>query len=47
MEDAEWYLALCYVRTNDMKKASDELKVIKNSRSIYSKNAAKILRQIH
>ena len=47
LEDAEWYLALCYVRTNDMKKASDELKVIKNSRSIYSKNAAKILRQIH
>jgi len=47
MEDAEWYLALCYVRTNEMKKATYELKAIKNSRSIYSKNAAKILRQIH
>jgi tetratricopeptide (TPR) repeat protein len=46
MEDAEWYLALCYVRTNDIKKASDELKAIKNSKSIYSKNAAKMLRQI-
>jgi tetratricopeptide (TPR) repeat protein len=47
MEDAEWYLALCFVRTNDIKKASEELKAIKNSRSIYSRNAAKILRQLH
>ncbi|MGD0341451.1 MAG: hypothetical protein ABSA76_07075 [Bacteroidales bacterium] len=46
IEDAEWYLALCYVKTNDMKKASDQLKAIKNSRSIYSRNAAKILKQI-
>jgi tetratricopeptide (TPR) repeat protein len=47
MEDAEWYLALCYVRTNDIKRASAELKAIKNSKSIYSKNASKILRQIN
>jgi tetratricopeptide (TPR) repeat protein len=47
MEDAEWYLALCYVRTNEMKKATHELETIKNSRSIYSRNAAKILRLMH
>ena len=44
IEDAEWYLALCYLQTNDLKKASDELAAIKKSRSIYSKNAGKILR---
>ena len=44
IEDAEWYLALCYLQTNDLKKASNELTAIKNSRSIYSKNAGKILR---
>jgi tetratricopeptide (TPR) repeat protein len=47
IEDAEWYLALCYVKTNEMGKASHQLNAIKNSRSIYSRNAAKILRQIH
>jgi tetratricopeptide (TPR) repeat protein len=46
IEDAEWYLALCYLKTNEMKKAVDELTVIKNSRSIYSSNAGKILRRM-
>jgi len=46
IEDAEWYLALCYLQTNDMKKAADELTAIKNSRSIHSKNAGKILRRM-
>jgi tetratricopeptide (TPR) repeat protein len=46
IEDAEWYLALCYLQTNDMKKAAGELTIIKNSRSIYSKNAGKILRRM-
>jgi tetratricopeptide (TPR) repeat protein len=46
IEDAEWYLALCYLQTNDLKKASDELAAIKKSRSIYSKTAGKILRSM-
>lgn len=46
IEDAEWYLALCYLKTNDMKKAADELTVIKKSKSIYSSDAAKILKRM-
>jgi tetratricopeptide (TPR) repeat protein len=46
IEDAKWYLALCYLQTNDMTKASDELAAIKNSKSIYRKNAGEILRKI-
>jgi tetratricopeptide (TPR) repeat protein len=46
IEDAEWYLALCYLQTNDRNKATDELSIIKNSRSIYSKGAGKILKRL-
>ena len=46
IEDAEWYLALCYLKSNEMKKAVDELTIIKNSRSIYSSNAGKILKRM-
>jgi len=44
IEDARWYLALCYIRTNEIKKAVSQLSDIKNSRSIYSKDAGKILK---
>jgi tetratricopeptide (TPR) repeat protein len=46
IEDAKWYLALCYLKTNDMTKASNELAAINNSKSIYSKDAGIILRRI-
>ncbi|MGA1976531.1 MAG: tetratricopeptide repeat protein [Bacteroidales bacterium] len=46
MEDAHWYLALCYIRTNDKGKAMDQLSMIRNSGSIYSKEAGQILRRI-
>jgi tetratricopeptide (TPR) repeat protein len=46
IEDAELYLALCYIQTDDNKKAIDLLKQIKDSRSIYRKDAANILRHI-
>jgi tetratricopeptide (TPR) repeat protein len=46
LEDAQWYLALCYFKTSQLDKASSQLKIIKNSESIYSKDAGKILKSI-
>jgi tetratricopeptide (TPR) repeat protein len=47
IESAKWYLALCYVQTDDVKKASDILTEIRNEGGIYSKDASKILRRIN
>jgi tetratricopeptide (TPR) repeat protein len=44
IEDAQWYLALCYIQTDELKKAADQLTLIKKSESIYRKDAGKILR---
>jgi tetratricopeptide (TPR) repeat protein len=46
IEDAQWYLALCYVQTNEQTKAIEQLTMIRNSGSIYSKDASKVLRRI-
>ncbi|MCU0472873.1 MAG: CDC27 family protein [Bacteroidales bacterium] len=46
LEDAQWYLALCYLNINEMTKAEDQLVIIKRSESIYSRNAARILRKM-
>lgn len=46
IEDARWYLALCHIKTNDMDKAVNQLKLIGKSESIYSRDARKILRRI-
>ncbi len=46
IEDAQWYLALCYIRTDERSKAIEQLTLIKNSESIYSKHAGKILKKI-
>jgi tetratricopeptide (TPR) repeat protein len=46
VEDAEWYLALCYLKTDEKAKAVDQFTSIKNSGGIYRKNARKILRRI-
>jgi tetratricopeptide (TPR) repeat protein len=46
IEDAQWYLALCYIQTDDIDKAADQLAQIKKSESIYRKDAAKILRKM-
>jgi tetratricopeptide (TPR) repeat protein len=45
-EDAQWYLALCYLKTGDKDKAVNSLTFIKQSESIYSNSARKILRKI-
>jgi hypothetical protein len=46
IEDAQWYLALCYIKTNEQTKAVDQLIMIRNSGNIYSKDARKVLRRI-
>jgi TolA-binding protein len=45
IENAKWYLALCYVKTNEKDKAIQLLEVIKNEKGIYSKDARKIIRR--
>lgn len=46
IESARWYLALCYVKTEDKERASQLLVSIKNDRGLYSKDAKKILRKL-
>jgi tetratricopeptide (TPR) repeat protein len=46
IESARWYLALCYVKTEDKYKASQLLISIKNEGGVYSRDAKKILRKI-
>jgi tetratricopeptide (TPR) repeat protein len=46
IEDAQWYLALCYIQTNEQAKAIDQLTMIRDSESIYRKDARKILRKM-
>lgn len=44
IEQAQWYLGLCYLRTNENDKASEQFTRIAESKSSYSRNARKILR---
>jgi len=46
IEDAQWYLALCYIQTNEKVKAIDQLTMIRDSGSIYSKDSRKILKKM-
>lgn len=46
IEDAKWYLSMCYLKTGEKGKATECLKTIKNSTSIYRKDASKILRKL-
>lgn len=45
IEHAEWYMALCYVRTNQKKQASDLLKQIAASNSYYKIKAVDLLKK--
>jgi tetratricopeptide (TPR) repeat protein len=47
IEDAQWYLALCYMRTGEMEKAAGQLTFIKNSESIHRRDAKSILRKMN
>jgi len=46
IESARWYLALCYVKTEDKERASQLLVSIKDDGGLYSKDAKKVLRKL-
>lgn len=47
IESARWYLALCYLKTEEKDKASGLLISIKNEGGFYSKDARKVLRKLN
>ncbi|HAX93420.1 MAG TPA: hypothetical protein DCY25_05655 [Bacteroidales bacterium] len=46
IDHAQWYLALCYIKTGETGKAVNQLATIEDSRTIYRKEARKILRYL-
>ena len=46
IEDARWFLSICYINVNDTDKARDILEEIANSDSIFRKKAKRNLRKI-
>jgi tetratricopeptide (TPR) repeat protein len=46
IETAKWYLALCYVKTNEKDKAIKQLEMIRNDGGIYKNDAKKIIRKM-
>lgn len=46
IDHAQWYLSLCYIKTDEREKATELLAIIEKSKSIYNKNAKKILRNL-
>ena len=46
IETAKWYLALCYVKTDEREKAIQHLEAIKNEGGIYENDAKKIIRKL-
>ena len=46
IESAKWYLALCYIKTQDNATASGLLVSIRNEGGLYSNAAKKILKKI-
>jgi tetratricopeptide (TPR) repeat protein len=46
IEQAKWYLAMCYLKTEKAEKAQDVLKEIINEESYYKEQAARVLKDI-
>jgi tetratricopeptide (TPR) repeat protein len=46
LEQAEWYLAFCYLMTDEKEKAVEQFALIENRKGYYQKQARKILRRI-
>jgi tetratricopeptide (TPR) repeat protein len=46
VDHAQWYLALCNIKTGELKKAKELLLAIENSESIHSKDARKVLKYL-
>ena len=47
IEDAQWYLAWCYIKTDEKAKAIDQLTLISKSSSLYRDKAKKVLRKMN
>jgi tetratricopeptide (TPR) repeat protein len=47
IDHAQWYLALCYIRTDERLKAIDLLAIIEKSGTVYRKDARRILRRLN
>ena len=47
IDHAQWYLALCYLKTDEKLKAIDQLSIIEKSKTIYRKDARKILKSLN
>ncbi len=47
IDHAQWYLSMCYLKTDELRKAKDQLAKIADSESIYRRNAKQILRRLH
>jgi tetratricopeptide (TPR) repeat protein len=47
IDHAQWYLALCYIKTDEKDKAVEQLAIIEKSKTIYRKDARKILRSLN
>ncbi|HPC97345.1 MAG TPA: tetratricopeptide repeat protein [Bacteroidales bacterium] len=46
LDNARWYLALCYINTGKTEAAKNELNAVRSSGSVYSKKAAKLLKRV-
>ena len=46
IEDAAWYLGLCYMMTDEKEKALNQLSAIADSKSRHSRQAAKLVRKL-
>lgn len=46
IDHAQWYLALCYLKTDEINKAIEQLAIIEKSRTIFRKDARKILKTL-
>jgi tetratricopeptide (TPR) repeat protein len=44
VDAAKWYLALCYLNTDEKEKAIKQFEIVRKDGSIYSKDAKKIIR---
>jgi tetratricopeptide (TPR) repeat protein len=47
IDHAQWYLALCYIKTEEKLKAIEQLAIIEKSKTIYRKDARKILKSLN
>lgn len=46
IDHAQWYLALCYIKTGEREMAVERLMVVKASKSVYSKDASRVLKAL-